>query len=133
MLASHFLEQHGAKLGKSGLTTTERALKSLQGYPWPGNIRELENVLERAVVLCREQAIDVHHLPQEILSSPDASPPRGATPQTRSVSLHTAVEHLERELIAEALAQTQGNKAQAAHRLEISERSLWYKVKKYGL
>ena len=133
VLVSHFLEQHGAKLGKTGLTTTERALKSLQQYPWPGNIRELENVLERAVVLCREHAIDVHHLPQEILSSPDVSASRGTAPRAQSTALPTAVEHLERALIAEALAQTQGNKAQAAHRLEISERSLWYKVKKYGL
>ena len=96
----------------------------------PANDR---HVLERAVVLCREQFIDVHHLPREILSSPDVSTPRGAASQARSASLPTAVEQLERELIAEALAQTQGNKAQAAHRLEISERSLWYKVKKYGL
>ena len=133
VLVGHFLEQHGTKLGKGNITATEGVLNSLQQYTWPGNIRELENVLERAVVLCREKQIDVRHLPREILSRPDVSARHETIHTEQASSLPHAVENLEKELIAQALSQTNGNKAKAAQRLEISERSLWYKVKKYGL
>ena len=133
LLVRHFLEQHGTKLGKGQLTITDPALRFLQDYPWPGNIRELENVLERAVVLCRDEQIDTDHLPREILSLSAVALPH-VTAQSETVpALPHAVEGLEKELIARALSETNSNKAKAAHLLDISERSLWYKVKKYGL
>ncbi len=133
VLVNHFLEQHGSKLGKDVLSVSERALNSFRSYPWPGNVRELENILERAVVLCRDDQIDVQHLPQEIFSPPDVSAPREIVHQEQATSLPHTVKNLEIELITRALSHTNGNKAKAAHMLQISERSLWYKVKKYGL
>ena len=133
ILVTHFLEQHGTKLGKGNLTVTDHALTCLQQYAWPGNVRELENVLERAVVLCRDEQIDIHHLPREILTLSDGAVPRGTVQSEKAPSLPHAVEELEKELITQALSQTHGNKAKAAQALDISERSLWYKVKKYGL
>jgi len=133
LLVHHFLEHHQSKLGYERLQISEQALQSLQQYDWPGNVRELENVLERAAVLSRGKPIDSTHLPQELVV-PNTRPPvaeRSTLPE--STSLPQAIEHLEREFIAKALAQTDGNKAKAARLLDLSERALWYKVKKYRL
>jgi two-component system response regulator AtoC len=133
LLVQHFLAHHGAKLGYENVQISDQALQSLQQYDWPGNVRELENVLERAAVLSRGKLIDSAHFPQEIVS-PNVSLPvakNAALPE--SVSLPQAVEQLEKELIVRTLVETGDNKAKAARLLDISERALWYKVKKYGL
>jgi len=133
LLVQHFLEHHRTKLGYEQLQITDRALQSLQQYDWPGNVRELENVLERAAVLSRGQLIDSMHLPQEMVVS-HVRPSVAERPiLPESISLPQAIENLEREFIAKALTQTDGNKAKAARLLDLSERALWYKVKKYGL
>jgi two-component system, NtrC family, response regulator AtoC len=133
LLVQHFLEHHGTKLGYEQLQITDRALQSLQRYDWPGNVRELENVLERAAVLSRGQLIDSTHLPQEMVVPPvqPSVAERPALPE--SLLLAQAIEQLEREFITKALTQTGGNKAKAARMLAMSERALWYKVKKYGI
>lgn len=133
LLVQHFLEHHGTKLGYEQLHITDRALQSLQRYDWPGNVRELENVLERAAVLSRGQLIDSTHLPQEMVA-PHVRPfvaERPILPEPQS--LDQAIEQLERAFITKALTQTDGNKAKAARVLAMSERALWYKVKKYRL
>lgn len=133
LLVQHFLEHHGTKLGYEQLHITDRALQSLQRYDWPGNVRELENVLERAAVLSRGQLIDSTHLPQEMVA-PHVRPPVAERPiLPEPQSLDQAIEQLERAFITKALTQTDGNKAKAARVLAMSERALWYKVKKYGL
>jgi two-component system response regulator AtoC len=133
LLVHHFLEHHRSKLGYEQLQISDQALQSLQQYDWPGNVRELENVLERAAVLSRGKPIDNMHLPQEMVV-PNTRPSIAERPTLpESTSLPQAIEHLEREVIAKALSQTDGNKAKAARLLDISERALWYKVKKYGL
>jgi two-component system response regulator AtoC len=133
LLIQHFLEHHRSKLGYERLQISDQARQSLQQYDWPGNVRELENVLERAAVLSRGKPIDTTHLPQEMVV-PNARPSVAEHPTLpESTSLPQAIEHLEREFIAKALAQTDGNKAKAARLLDLSERALWYKVKKYGL
>jgi two-component system response regulator AtoC len=133
ILVEHFLRVHGAKLGKCTPSVTDRAVRCLQEYAWPGNVRELENVLERAVVLSGGESLDVPHLPRELV----APTPAKAAPETAeafpTLSLPQAVENLEKELIRKALVQTADNKSKAARLLDISERALWYKVKKYGL
>jgi two-component system response regulator AtoC len=133
LLVQHFLEHHGTKLGYEQLHITDRALQSLQRYEWPGNVRELENVLERAAVLSRGHLIDSTHLPQEMVA-PHVRPSVTERPVLpESQSLAQAIEQLERAFIIKALTQTDGNKAKAARVLAMSERALWYKVKKYGL
>lgn len=133
ILVAHFLSVHSAKLGQRTPSITGQALSCLQAYAWPGNVRELENVLERAVVLSGGEPLDVAHLPRELISPM----PVKAAPETAAAfptpSLPQAIEKVERALIAQVLAQTVGNKAKAARLLDISERALWYKVKKYGL
>jgi two-component system response regulator AtoC len=136
LLVNHFLQKHSARLGRERPVMSEAALGELGRYTWPGNVRELENVIERAIVVSRGQGvIGIEHLPREIVApaAERQSQERGAEAALHGLSLGAAVEQLEKRLIAEALAHAGGNRAKAARLLEISERSLWYKVKRYGL
>ena len=125
LLVQHFTLRRGMEI-------TPAALARLAVYHWPGNVRELENVLERAAIVCGGDTIDAAHLPADIApaSAPSATPDSPA-PETLSIPL--ASEALEKQLIAEALRQTGGNKSKAARLLDISERSLWYKLTRYNL
>jgi two-component system response regulator AtoC len=125
LLVQHFTLRRGMEI-------TPAALARLAAYHWPGNVRELENVLERAAIVCGGDTIDAAHLPADI--APATAPSATAAslaPETLSIPL--ASEALEKQLIAEALRQTGGNKSKAARLLDISERSLWYKLTRYNL
>jgi two-component system, NtrC family, response regulator AtoC len=130
-LVEHFIAKHGHSTANTRLTP--RALERLQGYAWPGNVRELENMVERALILSGGGLLDAQHF----LIGPraaDVRPKTSALPTEGAKSrpaLNQAVEDLEARLIDEALAQAEGNKAKAAALLDISERTLWYKLKKY--
>jgi two-component system, NtrC family, response regulator AtoC len=123
-LVAHFLRRF-ARAGSEAPGITEGALRLLESYPWPGNVRELENVIERAVVLCRGGTIGTGLL--------DLRQP--GTPQTEpgTVRLDEAMDRLEREMILRALDETRQVKARAARLLGVSERSIWYKLRKHGL
>lgn len=125
-LASYFLRNSQKKLSAS-------ALESFMQYDWPGNVRELENVIERASILCHEDEISNTHLSLDVLQkSADNSPDLNVHSQT-SLSIPQAVAAVEKNLILNALNETNGNKSKAARLLEISERSLWYKLEQYQL
>lgn len=119
-----------AKLGFGGVE--HAALDQLQHYDWPGNVRELQNVIERAAVLAQGNVIGLAHLPREI-TEPSAAAPTAPASAIGPLPLTPAVEKLESDLIRAALAQAGDNKTKAARLLEISERSLWYKLKKYQI
>jgi two-component system response regulator AtoC len=126
-LAAAFLHKQG-----KATRISETALASLQNYNWPGNVRELQNVIERASVLCRNGVINMEQLPREMAESEQpAAKPEAA--QWQDLRLDPALDRLERAMIKEALEQAAGNKSKAARLLDISERSLWYKLKKSGL
>ena len=124
-LAQHFL-------AKRRVDISPEAIDALTRYDWPGNVRELENVLERAAIISGNQTVLPKHLPTEMVSH---APARVSEPSAtvNSLALPPAIEALERQLITEALAATQGNKSKAAKLLEISERSLWYKLSQYQM
>jgi len=134
LLATHFLAKRRVEI-------SAQAVQVLMQYDWPGNVRELENVLERAAIISGNQQIQPQHLPAEMLNSTSefmdttASGHDAETAEAphNPLCLPNAVEQLERQLIAKALAQTNGNKSKAAKVLEISERSLWYKLSQYGI
>ncbi|OIQ85454.1 transcriptional regulatory protein ZraR [mine drainage metagenome] len=108
------------------------AMACLQNYSWPGNVRELQNVIERAAVLSHGAEIGVGNLPSEMTGAgiaPDAPEPHIHA----SLELNPAVEQLEASMIRAALVEAGNNKSKAARLLDISERALWYKLKKYGL
>ncbi|HET9915996.1 MAG TPA: sigma-54 dependent transcriptional regulator [Candidatus Binatia bacterium] len=124
-LMDHFLKLFAAKNGKSLRGFSRAARDALLRYDYPGNVRELENLIERAVVLCRGDVIDRGDLPL-ILDEPDA-------PSEATTQLTAAVEGLERRMIREALKRANGVQTRAAELLGVTERALRYKLKKYGL
>jgi Nif-specific regulatory protein len=126
LLADHFVDKYASEHGKAVKRISTPAIDMLMSYHWPGNVRELENCIERAVVVCNDGVIHGHHLPPT-LQTAEVS---GTIPAN---SLNSAVASLEREMITEALKITRGNQARAANLLQITERMINYKVKKYGV
>jgi two-component system response regulator AtoC len=128
-LVRHFIARFNARLGLKVEGATAGAMRALMDYPWPGNVRELENVIERAMVLA-----DGPQLGVEQLSGLGATRPRGDTATSPlDLSVKRRTEELERGLIAEALARTQGNRTRAAKLLDLSHRALLYKIREYGI
>jgi len=123
-LVDHFLRVFAGKNGKRIRGLTREAREALLRYDYPGNVRELENLIERAVVLTRDDVIGLGDLPLTVEAQP--AEPDGS-------GLVAAVEGLERRLIRDALAKADGTQTRAAELLGISERVLRYKLKKYGL
>lgn len=126
-------------LAKRDAVLTDASLACLNAYRWPGNVRELENVLERAAILAGGQAISPAQLPADIVNvttpvtSATINAFEHATHEAKAYSIPNATAQLERQLIEAALRECKGNKAKAAKLLEISERSLWYKLETYQL
>lgn len=130
LLANHFAEQYAEENHRHILRISSGATMLLTSYAWPGNIRELENVMERAVLLCGTTGvIEALHLPPA-LQDPDHIPEQGLE---ESGSLDAALAALERRLIVETLQEERGNMAKAAARLGITERIMGLRMKKYGL
>lgn len=139
-LAQHFLRKAAQRLARPVVSLSDAAQKVLLRFPFPGNVRELENLIERAVVLCERTQLDVADLPYEVVQPrPAAIGPDHADPSPRDeaptgdLSIKAATARLERELIARALHKTAGNRAAAARMLELSHRALLYKLREYGL
>ena len=124
LLAEHFL-QKAPKPKPARLSGP--ALDLLLGYQWPGNVRELQNALTRAAVVCEEGVIEPMHLPQELAGG------LAAVAVAEDANLDERLKELEKGLIVEALRQTNGVQVRAAKRLGINERSLWHRIKKYGI
>ncbi|MEK7705882.1 MAG: sigma-54 dependent transcriptional regulator [Myxococcota bacterium] len=130
LLVDHFVTKYAARLRRDDMTVSRDALRALMDYAWPGNIRELENTIERAMVLADANHIDVHDLPERLRDD------RAELPLSflgDNLSVKKAVRTIERELIRRALEKTSGNRTRAAELLEISHRALLYKIKEYGL
>jgi two-component system, NtrC family, response regulator AtoC len=120
-LAEHILRNVARRLGKRIAGFAEEAAALLQGYGWPGNIRELQNVVERAAILCQEEQILAAHLNL----TPAFPTPAAAGPRT--------LRELEREAILSALAACQGNRRTAAEQLGIGLRTLYTRLREYGI
>jgi len=130
-LAAHFLR--ACHPGPQAPAITAQALEYLQQYRWPGNVRELGNMVERASILSGGAPLDLAHFPLDEGAAADGPALPAAPPEAGNLDMDAAVETLERRLIAEALRQSGGNKTRAAQLLRISERSIWYKLKKYAM
>ncbi len=128
LLTDHFIEKISRKMGKEITAISEEAKTLLMKYTFPGNIRELENMLERAVALIRGTVIQAQDLPDEICGRSNpvtmiCEKIRGSKPLSQAVSL------FEKEYIQSVLEKTKGKKGQAAEVLGISRKSLWEKIK----
>jgi len=123
MLVAHFVRRKAAKHRKTIRGLTSRAIQSLVANPWPGNVRQLENWIERAIVLARADLVDVAHFPPVV---------RGATaPPLPTLPRRLRLREVEKLYILETLEQTRWNRAAAARLLGISVRGLQYKLQRY--
>jgi transcriptional regulator with GAF, ATPase, and Fis domain len=144
LLADHFIAKFNDRLKKEIAAITPEAVERLVAYQWPGNIRELENLMERTVLFCEGPEIRVSDLPPELAG---AAPPQSASapshapgeetlrpaPESLKEAVRAETERVERELIQRALDATGGNVTQAARKLKISRKSLQTKMKELGL
>jgi len=126
LLVEHFLRLHSGR--GPAKTITPEAMVLLTKYHWPGNIRELQNVIERACVLAMGEAITVEHLPNDITGTGEATP-RLSGP----VDFDSEVEKFEKTLITGALTEVEYVKSRAATLLGIDRNRLRYKMEKYGI
>ena len=128
LLANHFIEAFNGRFEKRVRRIEPPALKALLRFEWPGNVRQLENVMERAVLLAEGDSLALADLPEAVRDSTNAAP---IDDEDLSIKARTAA--LERSLIEKALERTGGNRTQAAKLLEISYKALVYKIRDYGL
>jgi DNA-binding NtrC family response regulator len=142
LLVVHFLGRFNERLKKHVVGVEPDALDIFASYAWPGNIRELENVVERAVLFCDTQNVRAQDLPPEVRGTlaPTQAPITDADLQAALASegglkehVKVAMSRLERELVGRALAQTSGNVTHAARLLKISRKGLQLKMKELGL
>jgi two-component system NtrC family response regulator len=128
-LIDYFLKKYAEENGREIAGLSSEAQDVLMKYDYPGNVRELENIIERAVVIAREDLISLVDLPFRDL-------PKAGLERREEVGegpLRNSIEELERKLICEAMEKAGDHQTRAAEFLGISERMLRYKLKKYGL
>ncbi len=138
LLADHFIRSLGAHMGKSDLTLSRDACELLRQHPWPGNIRELQNAIERSLITSEGSLITAAHLaispiPQPgTLQLPADSPPPAAAPPAPSGAAGS-LQDLERAAILEALRRTNGHKSRAAALLGLTRFQLYTRLKRYDI
>jgi DNA-binding NtrC family response regulator len=151
LLVRHIIGKFNGRLKKNITGVAQDALEKLAGHNWPGNIRELENVLERTILFCSTDQIEVSDLPDEFsptvvesaVARADSTPSKAVAEAGSSIEaggsaslkdvVRAETSRVERELIAKALDETGGNVTQAAKLLKISRKSLQMKMKEFGL
>ncbi|MDH7488818.1 MAG: sigma-54 dependent transcriptional regulator [Anaerolineae bacterium] len=140
LFVAAFIDDFNRSTGRNITGVSAEALRLLKAYSWPGNIRELRNVIERAIILCDGEEIRPQHLPAEIVACqpcPAAAPADakgdGTPPNGHGLNLKDAVARLEEDLIRRALALADGNQTRAANALGISRDELRYRLRKYQL
>jgi DNA-binding NtrC family response regulator len=127
LLVDHFLRRLTSRHNRGPVAVDPEALRRLLGYDWPGNIRELQNVLERAVLLAEQGVIGPEHLATTVRPSAAALPDAGEAPTLRSL------EDVEREHVVRVLSATGGNREESSRILGISRRTLTRMIQRWGL
>ncbi len=125
LLAAHFLKKYSLLNGKKNMRISDDAMKALEGQPWSGNVRELENTMERAVLICDQQVILPHHLML------DGCGEAGTVPGTLPAKPGRTVREMEKSLICQTLKEVEDNRSRAAELLGISVRTLRNKLREY--
>jgi two-component system response regulator AtoC len=131
LLIHHFIGKYNQAMNKNVASVDRKAMETLMSYKWYGNVRELENTIERAIVLSEKNEIESENLPVEIQTSKEEFRPE--TLPDEEYSIKRASKSLEINLIKRALKKTKGNHTHAARLLEISHRALLYKIKEYEI
>jgi two-component system response regulator HydG len=125
LFVAHLVQQTNTELGKQVKGVTDSVMALFMSYEWPGNLRELRNIVKRAVLTAETNEIDLHNLPQDMQVLPNKQP--------IDEGLKTIQADNEKELIVKALADARYNKAKAARLLHIDRTTLYYKMNKYNI
>lgn len=128
MFAEHFREKANDELDKSVKTFSPAVKKRLRGHSWMGNLRELNNVVKRAVLLCQQEEINIEHLPDDILTKT-----RKVSASITEASLKEASHFAERQVIIDALRKAKYNKTKAAKILQIDRKTLYNKLSRLNI
>jgi PAS domain S-box-containing protein len=128
LLMDAFIQKFNAKMGKQVTGVSDEAMKTLMRYDYPGNVRELENIIEHAFVLCKGDRIGLDCLPKEIIVNQEkiSSP-------TMPLPGETPIDRAEAEVIERTLKKYDGNRIKTAKELGLDRTTLWRKIKKYTL
>jgi transcriptional regulator with PAS, ATPase and Fis domain len=132
LLVQHFLQKFANELGRAPMTMSQMAMRALMAYSWPGNIRQLENAIERAVALSGGRSqIDATDLPPEVQQAEGPSPafPALSFPD-EGIDFERFIADIEREMIRRSLERTHGNKGAAARLLNLKRTTLVEKLKR---
>ncbi len=141
LLIEEFIARSSRGMGKTISGVSDAAMEVLRRYPWPGNIRELENVIERAVILAKHAKLDVDDLPDEMRFRSDApamavddreEETKAARPD-EAAALKDALKLPERDIILKVLAEVRWNRSEAAKRLGIHRSTLYHKIRQLGI
>jgi two-component system response regulator AtoC len=136
LLMQHFLDHFNQEFHKSTTQVDPAAMEALMAYPWPGNIRELRNFVERIMILETKDTIELQDLPRAMRDGKSVSPGGAGGAEAKEVSMPVGsmtLEEMEREAIVRALEQVSHNQVRAAKLLGISRDTLRYRMKKFGL
>jgi len=131
LLTDFFLRQFAASHGKVVTSITAATRKVLMAHPWPGNVRELKNTIESMVVIDSDGVLDVDDLTEDLVPAGPGTPDPGASGGAQLVG--RPLDEIERYFIAETLKLTSGNREEASKLLGIGERTLYRKIKEYGI
>ena len=131
LLADHFLKAHCERTHRTILGFQPEAMQRMQAFPWPGNVRQLENVIERAVVLSKNRNLTLDDLPDEVREPKSRG--LAAPEDTRVLPLKDALETPEKALILRALKQFQGSRQATADALGINRTTLFKKMRRFGI
>jgi two-component system response regulator AtoC len=131
-LAEHFLRLYSEKNGLGAVGFSDEAVLMLQNYFYPGNVRELENMVERAVLMARGRVIMPEHFPARINSNGNGDAASFEV-NLLAIPFHKAIAELEKRLILKALKEAEGNKSEASNRLQINRRLLYNKMEEHKI
>lgn len=142
-LAQHFLRKYARRNARAATELSNEAIAKLEAYAWPGNARELENVIERAAILARGDVVLPEHLAFSVKSAPrsplpsappiESQPAPSSDPDARSKDLDSELDAIERRELLAALARCNGNKAEVARSLGVQRTTLYYRLKRLGI
>jgi PAS domain S-box-containing protein len=124
LLVDHFIEKFNVRMGKNIIRASNEVMDKFMNYGFPGNVRELENIIEHAFVLCHRGIIEPEHLPRSFVSSQEKESPFIA---------EKTLQQTEAELIRQTLRKYYGHRGRTAKELGIHKTTLWRKIKQYGL
>ncbi|HEY7547471.1 MAG TPA: helix-turn-helix domain-containing protein, partial [Blastocatellia bacterium] len=133
LLIDHFLDRFNRELGLAVQSISADARRLLAVYDWPGNVRELENALCSAMIMCEGGAVRIDDLPPRIRGEEESHTSRDLTRLSLSEAVREATEKLEKMMILSRLSEMKGNRTATAESLGISRKTLFNKMRQYGL